>query len=319
MPPPLDGGCRPTKAKTKIAARYPEAHASDGVAGSPMKVFVSWSGQRSQAVAEALSAFLTKIIQSVEPFISTAMDAGVRWNEVIAQNLDEHGIGILCVTPGNVRQPWLNYEAGALSLHLDDPGRRVVPYLLDFGSAGDLDPPLSQFNAVTADRAGTWKLVQTLNRLDKKPQSSENLSETFEAFWPKFEIELEQIRASSTRPPVRRSDSEKLDELLAIGNQLLRRSDAPDYDAWYRSATGPVDSIEAGRRIVEQVLQTYGDRTVSQAQDDLSKARAASEVLATLNRAVAAQQHRALVDQLLPESISDAGGDAAPSSPSGAE
>lgn len=280
-----------------------------------MKVFVSWSGQRSQAVAEALSTFLTKVIQSVEPFISTAIDAGVRWNEVIAQNLDEHGIGILCVTPGNVRQPWLNYEAGALSLHLDDPGHRVVPYLLDFGSAGDLDPPLSQFNAVTADRAGTWKLVKTLNGLDHRPQPSENLSETFEAFWPKFEIELEQIKASSAQPPARRTDSQKLDELLAIGNQLLRRGDTPDYNAWYRSASAPVNSIESGQRIVEEILQTYGDRTVSQAQDDLSKARAASEALATLNKAVAAQQHRALVAQLLPKSSPDAVDDAAPSSP----
>lgn len=281
-----------------------------------MKVFVSWSGRRSQLVAEALTRLLTKVIQSVEPFISTALDAGVKWNEVIAQNLDEHGIGILCVTPGNVGQPWLNYEAGALSRHLDDPGHRVVPYLLDFGSAGDLKPPLSQFNAVTADRAGTWKLIQTLNRLDQKPQPPDNLAETFEAFWPKFETELEQIRISSTQPPARRSDSDKLDELLAIGNQLLRRGDTPDYNAWYRASTAPAESAEAGRRFVDQLLKTAGDRRVPGPRDELSKARAAYEALTILSEAVAAQQHRALVDQLLPEGSEE---DAAPSSPPDAE
>lgn len=281
-----------------------------------MKVFVSWSGRRSQLVAEALTRLLTKVIQSVEPFISTSMDAGVKWNQVIAQNLDEHGIGILCVTPGNVGQPWLNYEAGALSRHLDDPGHRVVPYLLDFGSAGDLKPPLSQFNAVTADRAGTWKLIQTLNRLDQKPQPQDNLAETFEAFWPRFETELEQIRISSAQPPARRSDSDKLDELLAIGNQLLRRGDTPDYNAWYRSTTAPVDSAEAGRRFVDQLLKTAGDRSVAETRDELSKARAAYEALTILSEAVAAQQHHASVDQLSSEGSAGAGEeDAAPSSP----
>lgn len=206
-----------------------------------VKVFISWSGRRSQGVAEALGKFLKKVIQSVEPFISTAMDAGVKWNEVVAKNLDEHGIGILCVTPGNVERPWLNFEAGALSRHLDDSGR-VIPYLLDFGSAGNLNPPLSQFNAVTADKQGTFKLVQTLNGLDSRPQATEDLEETFEAFWPSFAAKLEEIRTSSEQPPARRSDGEKLDELLAISHQLLRREE--DRSDWSRF---PLTNLSAAR------------------------------------------------------------------------
>lgn len=186
-----------------------------------MKVFISWSGTRSRGVAEALSSFLTRVIQSIDPFISTAMDAGVKWNEVVAKNLDENGIGILCVTPGNVDKPWLNFEAGALSRHLDESAR-VIPYLLDFGTPGNLTPPLNQFNAVTADQGGTFKLVETLNKLDTKPQASDALKETFDAFWTSFAKKLDQIRKSSPQPPARRSDTEKLDELLSIGHQLLR-------------------------------------------------------------------------------------------------
>ena len=34
---------------------------------APMKVFVSWSGSRSKAIATALSGWLPLVIQSVEP------------------------------------------------------------------------------------------------------------------------------------------------------------------------------------------------------------------------------------------------------------
>lgn len=226
-----------------------------------MKVFISWSGTRSQAIAEQLSKFLKKVIQSADPFISTAMDAGVKWNEVIAQNLDEHGIGILCVTPGNAEKPWLNFEAGALSRHLDDSGR-VIPYLLDFGSAGNLKPPLSQFNAVTADKPGTFKLVQTLNGRCVKPQAADDLAETFEAFWPALAEQITKIKATSHQPPARRDPGEKLDELLSLTHQILRQierqtSDDPSPPKVRRFVRGDEDTsgIEALWAVV-----TAGDR-----------------------------------------------------------
>lgn len=36
-----------------------------------MKVFISWSGDRSRAIAEELRYWLPTIVQSLEPFIST--------------------------------------------------------------------------------------------------------------------------------------------------------------------------------------------------------------------------------------------------------
>ena len=44
-----------------------------------MKVFISWSGERSRLVAQELGPWLKKVIQSVEPWISTDMERGIKW------------------------------------------------------------------------------------------------------------------------------------------------------------------------------------------------------------------------------------------------
>lgn len=48
-------------------------------APASMKVFLSWSGERSRLVATALHEWLPQVINAVEPFISSNIDAGARW------------------------------------------------------------------------------------------------------------------------------------------------------------------------------------------------------------------------------------------------
>lgn len=191
-----------------------------------MKVFISWSGHRSHEVAEALSGWLRKVIQSAEPWVSSDVERGVKWLAEIGKSLDAHSIGILCVTPGNVTAPWLNFEAGALSKQLGETGR-VIPYLLDFRSPSELQPPLGQFNASLADELGTHNLVKTLNAHSESKLSDTDLNETFKMWWPKLRDKLEAIRTSgSGHPPKRRTADDKLDELLDLTRQLMRQMPA---------------------------------------------------------------------------------------------
>ncbi len=37
------------------------------------------------------------------------------WSAEIVQELNEAHFGIICVTPGNRRREWLDFEAGAIS------------------------------------------------------------------------------------------------------------------------------------------------------------------------------------------------------------
>ena len=67
-----------------------------------MLVFISWSGPRSLAVAEALHSWLRKVINALDPWLSSNdVGKGSRWNTQIAVRLEEAKAGIICLTPGN--------------------------------------------------------------------------------------------------------------------------------------------------------------------------------------------------------------------------
>ena len=54
-----------------------------------MRVFISWSGEKSRAVAEALRDWLPSIIQVLEPWISCKdIDKGARWHNEITNQLE---------------------------------------------------------------------------------------------------------------------------------------------------------------------------------------------------------------------------------------
>jgi hypothetical protein len=128
-----------------------------------MKVFVSWSGEKSKATAEALREWLPNVIQAIEPWMSAEdIDKGARWASDLASQLESIQFGVLCLTSDCIASPWILFEAGALSKTLDKA--RVCPYLFDISPA-DLAGPLIQFNAAKADKDDTRKLINALIKL----------------------------------------------------------------------------------------------------------------------------------------------------------
>jgi hypothetical protein len=93
-----------------------------------MKIFISWSGMRSQKLANKLRGWLPLVLQNVTPYMSSGdIPAGTRWLRSVSSELDTCNFGILCITPENLRAPWIHFEAGALSKALDNS--HVVPML----------------------------------------------------------------------------------------------------------------------------------------------------------------------------------------------
>jgi TIR domain len=162
-----------------------------------LKIFISWSGAESERIANTLANWLPLMFQNVQPWISTQnLHAGVRWSFELTATLDDTHFGILCVTRDNMLAPWLLFEAGALSKSVEHG--RVVPYLIGVPPS-KLPGPLSQFQAVVADKQGTWRLVQAIESsqpANKRPDQV--LNKLFEVFWPELETSL----GSGVTPPV---------------------------------------------------------------------------------------------------------------------
>lgn len=198
-----------------------------------MKVFLSWSGETSKAVAEALFNWLPNVIQSVEPYFSNhSIEKGARGLNDIAVELEETNFGILCLTKQNSASPWINFEAGALSKRLTDG--KVAPFLFDMAISDiEKNSPLTQFQATySGKKDDVLKLVQSLNNANALPLDANRLKEAFENWWPKLEESLYKIPVSvpahqskKPEPKMTTQTEEKifeiLDELLGLSRQQL--------------------------------------------------------------------------------------------------
>jgi hypothetical protein len=204
-----------------------------------VKVFISWSGTKGQKVADALHPWLRRVLQFVEPLVSTRIEKGAQWNAVLARQLDESRAGIVCVTQESLNSRWLHYEAGALSKVVEGEGgdergkTAVLTYLVDVAPT-DVEYPLAQFQHTLAIREDTLELVLSINRIGMKygasTLSAEDVREIFTQWWPKLEAKLKEIaeepELEQAPMPVARKERELLEELLELVRGLYRREEA---------------------------------------------------------------------------------------------
>jgi hypothetical protein len=204
-------------------------------------VFISWSGERSRYVAEALRGWLPVVLQAANPWMS-AQDAekGTRWEPEIMSKLEESDIGIVCLTPQNLDSPWLLFEAGALAKKIGKS--RVCTYLLDLTPA-EVPPPMGMFQHTVIARDETRKLLEAINNSQAKPIGKDILDASFSALWPSLEEKIKAIpQAQEPAKPVR-SLNDMMEELLAITRALPYLLSARVGPGLYRAAVGRYRSM----------------------------------------------------------------------------
>lgn len=113
-----------------------------------MRVFISWSGARSNAVAAALRDWLPKWIQGIDLFHSEDIPKGRNWYSALVEALRDCRVGIFCATPESLRSPWLLFEAGAMAQHGEHPTLLTYVYGLQ-----QIDGPLGHFQATRFEQA----------------------------------------------------------------------------------------------------------------------------------------------------------------------
>ncbi|MCE5336694.1 MAG: TIR domain-containing protein [Desulfobacteraceae bacterium] len=182
-----------------------------------MKIFISWSGQRSGRVAEILRDWLKKVIQAAEPWLSRAdIEKGANWPIELFKSIEDCNLAIVCLVPGNTESPWLLFESGAISKKI---GSRVWTFLLNLNYT-DITGPLAFFQHTTAEKEDVFGLVKAINSNLENPLDSTILRDVFEKWWPDLEHSLQSVPHESTSP-ISRPQGAVLDEIL----ETVRRTE----------------------------------------------------------------------------------------------
>lgn len=236
-----------------------------------MKVFLSWSGQRSKEVANLLSDWLCCVIQASRPWISTRdLDRGSLWFGEINDQLKDTTVGIICLTQENKGRPWILFEAGALAKGLSTS--RVCTLLVDL-EPKDIEDPLAQFNHTFPTQESVLGLVKTLNgTLGSNGLDTRILEQVFNTYWPQFEERFVGILANTeAQPPSKpRPKEDVLGEILEntrMLNSRIRKLENDNERHRMRDMDMPMgilheqatEMIKAGMPI-EMVIDRFGGR-----------------------------------------------------------
>lgn len=245
-----------------------------------VKLFISWSGERSRSLAAAVSDYFPRIIHALKPFLSDRdLEKGSLWPEDIARELRGADAGIICLTAENIHSDWLLFEAGALSKPAGQAEARpavLCTYLLGL-APNDVPPPLGLFQATRAEEKDTFKLLSTLNRkLETEALRDDILKEQFATYWPKLEDAIGRIPKSEVPPPVR-GEADMMQEMLGMLRgmtqtpSILRASrlgesfawnferpaDAEHFNLLVKNFKGYVSSEVHGNKVLGTVTQGF--------------------------------------------------------------
>lgn len=184
-----------------------------------MKVFISWSGEKSRLLAEAIRAWLPAVIQNVKPFFTPEdVEKGARWGHEISKELESSSFGIFCLTPDNITKPWIMFEAGALSKKIETA--RICPILFGLEKS-DLEGPLVQFQAISFLYEEMYKMLIVINNaLGEHKLDDAVLKNVFDMWWPRLKDNVDNILSSkedlSEEKENIRSDRDILEEVLGL-------------------------------------------------------------------------------------------------------
>lgn len=196
-----------------------------------MRIFLSWSGETSRALADILRQWLPSVIQASRPYFSPDdVTKGTRWSSEIAQELSESKLGLICLTKDNLVAPWIMFEAGALSKNIG--AARVIPLLFNVDPSA-LVGPMTQFQAAQFSEDEIRRVVVAVNsELGDNRLAPEVIQDVFAMWWPRLQERVQAVLDNAVQVPNAPARSEKdiLEELLALSRSLARHRGGADSD-----------------------------------------------------------------------------------------
>ncbi len=181
------------------------------------KVFISWSGDLSNKLADAVREWLPNVLQSVKPYFTPSdTEKGAKWTSDISRELKNSDIGIICLTKENLAEPWILFEAGSLSKNLDSS--KVCTLLFGVDST-DLKGPLTTFQATSFKKNDFKKLVKSINNSGGDSKLDDPiLDQVFDKWWNELDLKIKDILSnhSNTNDAEHRSERDILEEILEL-------------------------------------------------------------------------------------------------------
>jgi hypothetical protein len=196
-----------------------------------LRIFISWSGDLSNEVAQQLKIFLQRVISGSVVWLSSEdISAGAFWHREIMTGLEDSRVGLIVLTRENVAKPWLHYEAGYLSKYINDGLGLVAPVLVRV-STSEIVGPMTSLQSVELAEGPMYKLMQDINGKHSTPADSAVLKDLFEAFWPALMGKTDDaVGAHRTKVNLVKpfNNERTLTEILDTVRGLARAAESPE-------------------------------------------------------------------------------------------
>ena len=223
-----------------------------------IRVFISWSGERSRRLGQAFRDWLPQTLQVVKPYFTPSdTEKGAKWDNEITQQLEGTNFCIITLTPESLNSRWVMFEAGAISKVVDKA--RICPVVFGLEPT-DIEGPLARFQATRFNQTEMHQLIANMNAATKEAALKESvLNAVFCKWWPELDSEVQNILkvpiASSAKPrdetslltetlTLARQIAAEQDDMRNLLSQLIRSQSAPPTSAFSLSRgipTGPTD------------------------------------------------------------------------------
>ena len=217
-----------------------------------MRVFISWSTERSKKLAAAIKQLIRHTTTAADPWFSEEdVLSGRLAIADIFRELEEARHGFLCLTNETRERSWPMFDAGALAREV---GRaNVVPVTLDYEPS--LVPgPLKEFQGHHARDKDKWlKSLRELNQKTSRPLDDDVLARLFDPAWAAFVEALDAIPDTTTEAPPKPSLDEKVDELVSAFERMERVLDESSRSAVAKPKRKAPNAVRVDERGVVRV------------------------------------------------------------------
>lgn len=158
-----------------------------------IKIFLSWSGKKSQELATLFKTYVTDILPKIDFYFSPDdLKGGEKWRQSIEEGLNNNTYGIIFLTPSNLTSKWVYFEAGAISKSTKQAKILPLLYQIDINEIGQ---PFSDYQCKMFSKDSILTTIYEMNECQanvyKLPKDT--IKRNFDRLSDEIQSNIEQI------------------------------------------------------------------------------------------------------------------------------